>query len=54
MPSPKTALNACYFYNRRTKDGVRFVSYHYAEDSDVTQSFEDTARAVASLSHGDL
>lgn len=47
MPSPKTASNACYFYNRKTKDGVRFVSYHFAEDSDVTQSFDDTAQVVA-------
>ncbi|MEI9941984.1 MAG: hypothetical protein WDO69_32625 [Pseudomonadota bacterium] len=53
MASPKTALNACYFYNRRTKEGVRFVSYHYAEDSDVTDRFDDTARAVSALSHGD-
>lgn len=53
MASPKTALNACYFYNRKTKEGVRFVSYHYAEDSDVTDRFDDTARAVSALSQGD-
>jgi hypothetical protein len=52
MPSPRTALNACYFYNRKTKEGVRFVSYHYAEDSDVTDCFDDTARAVSALSEG--
>jgi hypothetical protein len=50
MASPRTAMNACYFYNRRTKDGVRFVSYHFAEDSDVTDRFADTASAVDSLS----
>ncbi|MFO0713614.1 MAG: hypothetical protein U0353_27425 [Sandaracinus sp.] len=50
MASPKTASNACYFYNRKTGDGVRFVSYHYPEDSDLTDRFDDTARAVAALS----
>lgn len=49
MPSPRTAMNACYFYNRKTKEGVRFVSYHFAEDSDVTDRFDDTAREVESL-----
>jgi hypothetical protein len=52
MPSPRTAMNACYFYNRKTKDGVRFVSYHFAEDSDVTDRFDDTAREVESMTRG--
>lgn len=50
MPSPKTALNACYFYNRTEKEGVRFVSYHFAEDAECVGRFDDTAREVASLS----
>jgi hypothetical protein len=53
MPSPRTAMNACYFYNRKTKEGVRFISYHFAEDSDVTDVFDDTAAAVDSLSKGE-
>jgi predicted RNA methylase len=53
MPSPKTASNACYFYNRRTSEGVRFVSYHYVEDSDVTGPFAEVAAVVQALSGGD-
>jgi hypothetical protein len=29
MPSPKTEENACYFYNRQQKEGIRFLSYHF-------------------------
>jgi hypothetical protein len=52
MASPKTANNACYFYNRKTKDGVRFVSYHFADDADVTGQFDDTAREIDLLTKG--
>jgi hypothetical protein len=52
MPSPRTALNTCYFYSRKTKEGVCFVSYHYAEDANVTGAFDDTACAIDSLSKG--
>lgn len=50
VDTPRSAMNACYFYNRKTKDGVRFVSYHFAEDSDVTDDFRDVAVVVESLS----
>lgn len=32
-PSPESAKNACYFYNRLEKDkrSVRFISYHFVE-----------------------
>ncbi|WIG60215.1 MAG: hypothetical protein OJF49_002963 [Ktedonobacterales bacterium] len=50
MPSPKTAANACYFYNRMegTK-GLRFVSYHFEQDADITDGFPDTADALRQL-----
>ncbi|MFV5936941.1 hypothetical protein ACLIJS_02550 [Mammaliicoccus sciuri] len=35
MPSPNTQVNACYFYNRIDKDGVRMVSYYFDQDADV-------------------
>ena len=35
MKSPKTKQNACYFYNRLNKEGVRWVSYHFESEADV-------------------
>ena len=42
MPSPRTAQNVCYFYNRRVGDGIRFVSYHFEQEAEVVEQFEDT------------
>jgi hypothetical protein len=49
MPSPRTEENACYFYNRQQKDGIRFLSYHFENDADVVQEFADTAEALRKL-----
>ena len=49
MPSPRSAENACYFYNRQERDGVRFVSYHFEKEADITGAFADTFQAVAKL-----
>ena len=49
MPSPRTEENACYFYNRQQKDGIRFLSYHFDTDSEVVQEFTDTAEALKAL-----
>jgi len=46
MASPKSAQNACYFYNRRQTDGLRFVSYHFEPEAEVVKSFEDTYEAI--------
>lgn len=35
MKSPKTAQNACYFYNRLNKEGVRWVSYHFESEAEI-------------------
>lgn len=43
---PETEQNACYFYNRMERNEIRFVSYHFGRESDVTRSFEDTAEAL--------
>ncbi len=29
--SPKSAKNACYFFNKRTHEGLSFVSYHFGD-----------------------
>lgn len=49
MPSPKTEENACYFYNRQQKDGIRFLSYYFEPDSEVVREFADAAEALRKL-----
>lgn len=36
MSSPATTQNAFYFYSRFDNDGVRWVSYHFEKESDLT------------------
>jgi N-6 DNA methylase len=52
MPSPRTEENACYFYNRRQNDGIRFLSYHFDPDAEMVDEFADTAAALKSLTLG--
>ena len=37
MESPKTQQNACYFYNRLYKEGVRWVSYHFESEAEIVR-----------------
>jgi hypothetical protein len=52
-PSPASARNACYFFNRLEKEGVRFVSYHYADLPELTEAFEEAKATIQSLSKVD-
>jgi hypothetical protein len=52
MPAPKTEQNACYFYNRRQKGGVRFISYHFDREAEVVEEFSDTADLLTMLQQG--
>jgi len=36
--SPSSAKNACYFYNRADKDGLRFISYHFVDQPERIMS----------------
>lgn len=49
MPSPRTEENACYFYNRQQKGGIRFLSYHFESDAEVVEEFADAAEALRQL-----
>ena len=49
MPSPSSAANACYFYNRKEGDEHRLVSYHFEEESEVVQPFDEIGVALKSL-----
>jgi hypothetical protein len=48
-PSPQSARNACYFFNRLESGGARFVSYHFVDRPELTDQFEDAAEAIKLL-----
>jgi len=50
VPSPPSAENACYFYNRIGPDGTRFVSYHFEAQGEILDKFEDTSEVIKELS----
>jgi hypothetical protein len=50
--APKEVANACYFYNRKQSDGVRYVSYHFEKEADITISKEETDRLFGELFGG--
>lgn len=41
MESPKTAQNACYFYNRKELKGFRFISYHFEAEAEFVSEFKE-------------
>lgn len=49
MPSPSTAQNACYFYNRTEGERLRFVSYHFEAEAEVVDAFSDVREALRIL-----
>ncbi len=50
MPSPRTEANACYFFNRLLGDDrCRYVSYHFSQDAELTNGFDDTRYALEAL-----
>lgn len=36
-PSPATNKNACYFYSRMVREGVRYVSYHFEDQPELIE-----------------
>lgn len=49
MPSPSREQNACYFYNRVEKEGVRWISYHFEKEADVVVHDDRLESFLASL-----
>jgi hypothetical protein len=47
--SPPSAKNACYFFNRVEKEGVRFVSYHFTDRAELKEHFAEASAAIRSL-----
>ena len=52
MSSPKTAQNACYFYNRIDGENLRWVSYHFAEDAEIHEPNSSVAEVIHELGGG--
>lgn len=46
LASPESAQNAAYFYNRRQTGGLRFISYHFEQASEVIREFPDAVEAL--------
>ena len=44
--SPGTAKNACYFFNRIEREGARFVSYHFADQPELSGEFREATEAI--------
>jgi len=49
IPGPKTNKDACYFYNRIDGNQVRYVSYHYEDDSEHFLDIDDEINDFFSL-----
>jgi hypothetical protein len=48
-PSPRMDEKACYFYNRVEKDGVRWISYHFADVVEKVERDEEVMQILAEL-----
>ena len=49
-PSPLSARNACYFFNRLERDGgARFVSYHFSDKPELRGQFTDATDTIRAL-----
>jgi len=51
-PAPESSKNACYFFNRLDRSGVRYISYHYADRPELRGQFEEEASETIKLLTG--
>jgi hypothetical protein len=49
MPSPRTEANACYFYSGQANGLLRFISYHFEQESEVETSDNDALELIEKL-----
>jgi hypothetical protein len=49
LEPPAKEQNACYFYNRKESGGISFHSYHFRAESNITDRFQDTEKAINRL-----
>ena len=48
-PAPKSAKNACYFFNRLEHGEARFVSYHYTDQPELKGQFNEATEMIKLL-----
>ncbi|HMS07868.1 MAG TPA: hypothetical protein PKE66_00110 [Pyrinomonadaceae bacterium] len=48
-PSPQSAKNACYFFNRLERDGARLISYHFVDTPELTGQFTNITETINHL-----
>jgi hypothetical protein len=48
-PSPQSAKNACYFFNRLDNGTVRFVSYHFTDKPEIQEQLQQAPPALQDL-----
>jgi hypothetical protein len=48
-PSPQSAKNAFYFFNRLEQGGARFISYHFIDKPELTGKFDQAMEAIKLL-----
>lgn len=54
QPSPRSAMNACYFFSKKTSGKLKFVSYHFDTEAEIEDAFPDVEAALNGLvSSGD-
>jgi hypothetical protein len=50
-PTPESAKNPFYFFNRLDKEGARFVSYHYVDRPELRGQFDDAVEEIKFLTN---
>ncbi len=51
-PAPRSANYTCYFYSRREAEGVRMISYQYAEENSVIDDLPSVDSLLAGMAGG--
>ena len=51
--SPADKMNACYFFNRVEAEGLKYVSYHFEDQPEITRTFENAQAVLQELSADD-
>lgn len=46
LPAPETEENACYFFNRIDKQGIRWVSYHFEKEAERVEPDAAVIKAI--------
>jgi hypothetical protein len=54
MSSPTTTQNAFYFYSRSDNNDVRWVSYHFEKEADLTVSDPEVVDLMKELFDGEI